>query len=168
MTIEIRPIQNSESEAVYEMFQQIPSVENKATNKANGLSFDEFQDFCKNAVLRAVKSSSENHVITIMYLIFDDKIPVGFGKFRPFMNEICIKNRAFNFAYMVAPKYRGKGHATRFIAFLKQEALKYGLSEIRGTALTENRASCRVMEKNGGVVEACFDGETTYVISLNA
>jgi len=166
MTIKIRPIQNTESEAVYEMFQKIPSVENDATNKANGLTFDEFQEFCKKAVLRSKESHEEGHAITIMYLIFDDETPVGFGKFRPIMTDLCIKNRAFHFAYMISPKYRGRGYATQFIAFLKQEALKYGLTEIKGTALIENKASCRVMEKNGGILEDCLDGEATYVIPL--
>ena len=166
MTIKIRPIREQESEEVYQMFQKIPREENEATNKANGLSFEEFQDFCKKAVLRSKESLQEGHAITITYLIFDDEKPVGFGKFRPVMTDLCIQNRAFHFAYMIAPQYRGRGYATAFIKFLKNEALKHGLTEIRGTALIDNKASCKVMEKSGGVLENCSDGEATYVIRL--
>ncbi|MBR2299385.1 MAG: GNAT family N-acetyltransferase [Alphaproteobacteria bacterium] len=164
--IKIRPILETESEEVYRMFQEIPQEENEATNKAHGLSFDGFQDFCKKAVLRSKESPQDGHAITITYLIFDGEIPVGFGKFRPIMTELCVQNRAFHFAYMIAPKFRGRGYATAFIKFLKNEALKYGLTEIRGTALIDNKASCKVMEKNGGIMEDCSDGEATYVISL--
>jgi len=166
MTVYIRPIEKSESESVYQMFQQIPAVENEATNKASGLSFDDFQDFCKKAVLRSKECHQAGHAITITYLIFDDDVPVGFGKFRPIMTDLCIQNRAFHFAYMIAPQYRGKGYATHFISFLKQEARKYGLTEIKGTALTDNKASCRVMEKNGGILVDSSSGEATYVIYL--
>ena len=167
MTILIRPLKSRESKAVYQMFQEIPPKENGASNKAHGLTFAEFQNFCKTAVLRSKgKNVPAGHVAQILYLIFDEETPVGFGKFRPFMNEECIKNRAFHFGYMIAPKYRRKGYATHFISFIKKEAEKYNLTEIRGTAFVENIASCRVMEKNGGVLELCADGEATYVIPL--
>ena len=55
---------------------------------------------------------------------------------------------------------------TAFISFVKKEALKRGLTEIRGTALIENMASRRVMEKNGGVLESAYDNGATYVIPL--
>ena len=167
MNLHIRSICETESELVYRMFQNIPKVENDATNKANGLTFDEFQDFCKKAVLRSKECEEEGHAITIMYIIFDGDVPVGFGKFRPIMTDLCIKNRAFHFAYMIAPQFRGRGYATAFIEFLKNEALKYGLTEIRGTASMDNKASCKVMEKNGGILEDCSDGEATYVIKLS-
>ena len=47
MSIFIRPIQEKEDDAVYQMFQDIPAIQNEATNHANGLSRIEFADFCK-------------------------------------------------------------------------------------------------------------------------
>ena len=167
MTIKIRPFRKLESRAVYEMLQTITREENEATNKVGGITFDEFKEFCKNAVQRAKgQKLPEGHIPQITYLIFDEDIPVGFGKFRPIMNELCIKNRAFHFSYMIAPKHRGKGYATAFIAFIKKKALKRGLTEIRGTALIENMASRRGMEKNGGILESAYDNGATYVIPL--
>ena len=167
MTIIIRPIQEKEDDAVYRMFQDIPAEENRATNHAHGMSKAEFDAFCKKNVANA---NGENlpagKVPQTMYLIFDDDVPVGFGKFRPFLNETCIQNRAGHFAYMVSPEYRGKGYASAYLAFIKEEAKKIGLTQIEGTPLASNIASRRVMEKNGGKVKAYADDEVTYVIDL--
>ncbi|MBP5534789.1 MAG: GNAT family N-acetyltransferase [Alphaproteobacteria bacterium] len=167
MTIFIRPIQEHEDDAVYQMFQDIPEEENRATNHAHGMTRKEFSEFCKKNVLNAKKEAlPKDKVPQIMYIIFDDAIPVGFGKFRPFLNEFCIKTRAGHFAYMISPKYRKRGYATAFLSFIKTEAQKAGLTEIEGTPLQKNIASRRVMEKNGGVVKEYNEDEVTYVIKL--
>ena len=167
MTISIRPIQEHEDDTVYQMFQDIPEEENRATNHAHGMARKEFDEFCKKNVLNAKKEAlPKDKVSQTMYIIFDNGIPVGFGKFRPFLNESCIKNRAGHFAYMVSPKYRKRGYATAFLSFIKTEAQKEGLTEIEGTPLQKNIASCRVMEKNGGVIKEYNEDEVTYVIKL--
>ena len=163
--IRIRPLKAIESHAVYQMFHSIPQKENDAENKAANLTIKEFRDFCKQAVLNAKgEKLAKGRVPQITYLIFDGETPVGFGKFRPVMNKFCIQSRIFNFAYMIVPKFRGRGYATKFIDFLKKEAQKYGLKEIRGSARTDNKGSCRVMEKNGGILENDQNNESTYVI----
>lgn len=172
MSVLIRPIQEKENDAVYQMFQDIPAEENRATNHANGLSRVEFDAFCLKMNARSIanakgmKEFPDGRVPSKMYIIFDDEIPVGFGKFRPFLNDACIKNRAGNFAYMISPKHRGKGYATAFLSFVKEEAQKIGLTEIEGTPLQQNIASRKVMEKNGGKIKEYADDEVTYIFSL--
>ena len=174
MTITIRPIQERENDAVYQMFQDIPEEENRATNHAHGMTHLEFEAFCKkmnnHSVLNAhgLKEFPDGKVPSTMYIILDDDVPVGFGKFRPFLNEACIKNRAGHFAYMISPKHRGKGYATAFLSFVKDEAEKMGLTEIEGTPLVKNIASCRVMEKNGGKIKEYADDEVTYIFTLKS
>lgn len=172
MTLLIRPIQEHENDTVYQMFQDIPAEENGATNHANGMDHDAFDDFCKKMNSRSIahangqKEFPDGKVPQTVYLIFEDDTPVGFGKFRPFLNEACIKNRAGHFAFMVSPKHRCKGSATKYLAFVKNEAIKLGLTEIEGTALEGNIASCRVMEKNGGTIKERVDGDVVYQIKL--
>ena len=174
MAVVIRPIQEREDDAVYRMFQDIPAEENSATNHANGLSRSEFDTFCKKMLARSVanargkKEFDDGKVPTTMYIIFDAGVPVGFGKFRPFLNKACIQNRAGHFAYMISPKYRGKGYATAFLSFVKGEARKMGLAEIEGTTLVKNLASRRVMEKNDGKIKEYTDDEVTYILPLKA
>ena len=168
----IRPIQEKEDDAVYQMFQDIPATQNDATNRANGLSRIEFDTFCKKMTERSIaaangrKKFSDNRIPQTIYIIFDNDVPVGFGKFRPFLNEACIKIRAGHFGYMISTKYQGKGYATKLLSFLKEEARKIGLQEIEGVARKKNSASCRVMEKNGGKIKEHIDKDVVYTIAL--
>lgn len=174
MTVVIRPIQEHENDAIYQMFQDIPAEENRATNHANGLSRTDFDTFCKKMNARSIENANgkkefdDGKVPSTMFIILDNDIPVGFGKFRPFLNEACIKNRAGHFAYMISSKHRGRGYATAFLSFVKEEARKFGLTEIEGTPLRQNIASCKVMEKNGGKIKEYTDDEVTYTFALKS
>lgn len=173
MTVFIRPIQEHEDDVVYQMFQDIPAEENDATNHANGMKRSDFDEFCKQMNARSIANANgkkefpDGKVPQTMYIIFDDEIPVGFGKFRPFLNEACIQNRAGHFAYMISPKHRGKGYATTFLSFIKNEALKLGLNELEGTVLEKNAESCHVMEKVGGRIKERIESDIIYTITLD-
>ena len=168
MSLIIRPIREKETNAVYQMFQDIPSVENGSGNKANGLTPEEFDNFCKLNVSYAKNEGlPEGRVPQTIYLIFDNDIPVGFGKFRPFLNEDCMQRKIGHFAYMISPKFRNRGFATQFLSFIKKEAEQLGLTEIEGGALKDNLASRRVMEKNGGKIKEEPGDEVIYVIPLH-
>ena len=173
MSVSIRPIQKHENDDVYQMFQDIPEEENDATNHANGMNRSDFDEFCKQMDARSIakangkKEFSDGKVPQTMYIIFNDEIPVGFGKFRPFLNEACIRNRAGHFAYMISPKHRGKGYATTFLSFIKSEALKLGLNELEGTVLEKNTVSCHIMEKVGGRIKERVESDIVYTIDLN-
>jgi len=167
MTIAIRPIRKKETDAVYQMFQDIPATENGAENKANGMTPEEFDNFCKLNVSYAKKEGlPPGRVPQTIYIIFNDNIPVGFGKFRPFLNEDCIRRKIGHFAFMISPKFRNKGFATQFLSFIKKEAEQLGLTEIEGGALKENLASRRTMEKNGGKIKEEFQNKVIYVIPV--
>ena len=167
MSILIRPIQEKESEAVYQMFQDIPAKENNTSNHANGISFSEFDDFCKKAVEGAERENlTVTNIPEILYLMFDDKIPVGFAKFRPFLNKDCAQKRVSQYAYMISPKHRGKGYASMLLAFLKEESVKIGLLEVEVGALKENAISRHIIEKNGGILTDTIKQRVIYRIPL--
>ena len=148
MTLLIRPIQEKENDAVYQMFQDIPAEENGAKNHAHGLTYSEFDDFCKSSVSAArMEGLAEGSIPQILYIMIDGDIPVGFGKFRPFLDDFCKQNRVGHFAYMISPKFRGKGYATKFLSLIKEEAQKLGLKEIEGATLKNNQPSCHVIIK---------------------
>lgn len=54
--------------------------------------------------------------------------------------------------YFVRPSERGKGYATRILALALEHVQALGLSRVLLTCHTANRASARVIEKNGGVL----------------
>ncbi len=167
MPIYIRPIQRNENEDVYAMFQEIPAMENGATNKFNGLSFIEFQAFCCSVVDRAEgKNLPKDRYPQAVFIIFDNEKPVGFGKYRPFLNEQAIQNRAGHFAYMIRPSCRGKGYATEILKRFKQLAVNDGLTALEGSIEKDNHASRRVIEKNGGQVKEYFKENIVFRIAL--
>lgn len=52
--------------------------------------------------------------------------------------------------YRICPGQRGKGHGTRMLALALDEARNLGLARVLVTCDPENRASVRVIERNGG------------------
>jgi len=52
--------------------------------------------------------------------------------------------------YRICPSQRGKGHGTRMLALALSEARNLGLAKVLLTCDPENRASVRVIERNGG------------------
>lgn len=171
----ILPIKENETDDVYQMFQEIPAEENGATNHANGLNREDFDEFCKKmneysiANAAGKKEFPNGKVPQTMYIISNNKgTPVGFGKFRPYLNDACIRNRAGNFAYMIHKDFRRMGFGTAFLLFVLDQAQNMGLSEIEGTALKENKASCLLMEKHGGIFckRKSVKGDAVYKFNI--
>jgi len=64
--------------------------------------------------------------------------------------------------YAVVPWKRRLGYATRALALLLPEARAVGLGRIEITTETENRASRRVIEANGGILVERFEKPSAY------
>jgi len=54
--------------------------------------------------------------------------------------------------YWICPSQRGKGHGTRMLALALGEARNLGLVRVLVTCDPENKASVRVIERNGGTL----------------
>lgn len=68
--------------------------------------------------------------------------------------------------YDVRPSRRREGHASRMLAAALPIAAALGLDQALLTCDEDNLGSRRVIEKNGGVLEAAEDGKRRYWISL--
>ncbi|MDE3080311.1 MAG: GNAT family N-acetyltransferase [Paracoccaceae bacterium] len=64
--------------------------------------------------------------------------------------------------YAVLPAHRGRGHATAALALMLAEAAARGLRRVDLTVEPANRASIRVIEKNGGRRVERFDRPASY------
>ncbi len=168
MSILIRPIKEKETKAVWQMFQDIPAKENNTSNHANGIPFEEFDNFCKETVEASkMENLTKRTIPEIMYLMFDNDIPIGFAKLRPFLNEKAQLKRVSQFAYMISPQYRAKGYGKQLFSFLKNESQKIGLSEVKIGSLRENSISRHIIEKNGGIlVDDSTEARVIYKIML--
>lgn len=65
-----------------------------------------------------------------------------------------LKDFGGHIGYVIRPSERNKGYATLMLAETMREAKKLGLKELLITAASENTASRKVIEKNGGLLEA--------------
>jgi predicted acetyltransferase len=69
--------------------------------------------------------------------------------------------------YHVVPRHRRRGHATRMLAQAKPACRALGLTELLITCGTDNVASRRVIEANGGLLERVVDGEAHYRLATS-
>lgn len=59
-----------------------------------------------------------------------------------------------NIGYMIRPRERGKGHATRMLALALEKARSLNLSRVLVTCDSANAPSARVIQKNGGKLDS--------------
>ena len=56
--------------------------------------------------------------------------------------------------YDIRPSARGRGFGTTLLSLTKQRAAAMGIARLRITCDVDNKASIRVIEKNGGILDA--------------
>jgi len=89
----------------------------------------------------------------IVYFLLEDE--------RTFLGSVRLRLKLVPFlavegghiGYDIRPSQRGKGYATRMLALCLQKARECGFDRVLVTCDQANRASARVIEKNGGVLE---------------
>ena len=99
-----------------------------------------------------------DHVPTTFLFAFVRERIVGSVSIRHHLNP-TLERRGGHIGYVVAPEFRGKGHATAML----RKALQItrddlGLSQVLVTCDDDNVASIRTIEKCGGVLEDIVSG----------
>lgn len=85
------------------------------------------------------------------WYVRDDRI-LGRIRLRHALNE-RLRQEGGHIGYDVRPSEWGKGHATRMLSLMLPIAREAGLDRALLTCDDDNRASARVIEKNGGVLQ---------------
>lgn len=101
---------------------------------------------------------------TIYWIMVEDKI-VGIGKLRHYLNESLL-NYGGNIGYAISSEYRGKGIASKALSLILQEANNHEQEEVLLTVDSDNIASCKVIENNGGILKKEEDGTCFYWIKI--
>jgi predicted acetyltransferase len=65
----------------------------------------------------------------------------------------ALEHHGGHVGYAIRPSERLKGYGTRLLALTLDKAREMGLGRVLVTCDTDNFASVRVIEKNGGVLE---------------
>ena len=151
--IELKKLSINDGKDIYNLLQEMPKEENGLINKANGLSFEEFQTWLK---AKQIESEQEGlidgwKVPSTTFWLYVDGVPVGFGNLRHFLTE-ALSKAGGNIGYGIAPQFRGKGYGNILLKLLLQEARKIGLEKVLVTIHLDNIPSQKVALANGGVI----------------
>ena len=151
--IELKKLSINDGKDIYNLLQEMPKEENGLINKANGLSFEEFQTWLK---AKQIESEQEGlidgwKVPSTTFWLYVDGVPVGFGNLRHFLTE-ALSKAGGNIGYGIAPEFRGKGYGNILLKLLLQEARKIGLEKVLVTIHLDNIPSQKVALANGGVI----------------
>ena len=88
--------------------------------------------------------------MTIFWLIGPEGSVVGESRFRHYLNA-GLEVEGGNIGYIIRPSFRRRGFGTQILALTLEKARGQGLSRVLVTCDSDNVASARIIEKNGGV-----------------
>lgn len=161
--LELKKVSSDDGQDVYAMLQEIPRDENGLLNHANGLSFDEYKLWLDKQVRLSAQEGIVDgwKVPSVLYWLYADGVPVGFGKLRLFLTD-ALRREGGHIGYAVAPRYRGNGYGKELLRLLLEEAGKRGIEKALVTIRTDNAASQAVALSNGGVITDRTD-ERVYI-----
>ncbi len=152
MKIELKPLQLSDAQNLYEFFQNLPASENGRSNRAHGLSRKDFATWVQSEIDSAQgKNLKPGYVPGTTYVMYVDGVPVGISNLRHYLNE-NLKKDGGHIGTHILPEYRGRG----FGNIIKQETLKkakdMGINPVLIFNNDDNIAAWRASEKLGGIL----------------
>jgi predicted acetyltransferase len=89
--------------------------------------------------------------MTIYWLVKDDEVVLGESRLRHSLTP-ALKHHGGHLGYVIRPAQRQKGYGTLILALTLEKAHALGIGSVRITCNTDNIASVRIIEKNGGVL----------------
>ena len=88
MKIELKPLQLSDTETLYEFFQKLPASENGKHNRAHGLSRKDFAEWVQRELdYSQGKNLKPGYVPGTTYILYIDDVPVGVSNLRHYLND---------------------------------------------------------------------------------
>lgn len=155
------------AEQEHEMLQGILDGENGFTNPAYNLSYGEYKNWLQE---------TDNHSRGIAlpdgwipyttYFLYIDDAPVGYGRIRH-SSSVYLEtvDGVGNLGYGISKEYRGKGYGTILLKELLGKCKELGYNEIKLFPLKTNKATVKIMIKNGGEIIGEFR-KTKHVIRI--
>ena len=156
-----------DSKDCYELLKHIGKSENDFTNPVSEMSFNEYKKWLKQQdEWSRGEGLPEGYVPQVCFWLMVDKTPVGFGKIRLGLTPRS-RIEGGNIGYAIDSRFRGKGYGTKLLELLIAKAKELSLQEVLLTVKLDNYASCKVAERNGGVILQETDSWRYYTIKGN-
>lgn len=171
MKYRIELINKKMGNEVYEMYQDIPKNELGTTNKIKGCSIDEFYKIIEEFKKEEKSINTDLNTTTNRYIFFVDNVPVGEIGIRTTFNDYWI-NKGSQIFYKIRLSQRNKGYGTKMLHLILEECKKLGMKKVRINCDNTNKASKRIIEKNGGKIDiknykTKAGYSSSYIIDLN-
>lgn len=124
-----------------------------------------------DALLVAVRTDADpasvqgpDRVHSDYYWIFDGTEMVGFVAVRHSIDTEFLRTQGGHIGYSVRPSHRRRGHASRALGLALGRARGLGLDRVLVTCDTDNVASARTIESQGGEFESVVEIKRRYWI----
>jgi predicted acetyltransferase len=116
---------------------------------------DGFKEYLKDLKnFENISTVPDSYVPSICFFLVDhDGRFIGSTRLRTKLNKKMIIEGG-NIGYDIRPSFWNKGFGTKILALCLVEAKMHGLVHVLVTCDTDNEASARVIEKNGGILES--------------
>ncbi len=155
-----------DEEIIWRMLQELPENENGFINPGFDKPISEFPTLLE----KIVRDSQEEFVTTgfvpqTSFWLFLEETPIGMCKIRHRLTK-ALKKQGGHIGYAIHPSFRGKGYGTKLLALAIGEAKKLGLKRLLLTPYSRNLPSCRLIERNGGVLKKTAHQSSYYWITI--
>lgn len=150
MNIKLRPLELSDSETLYDFFQQLPASENGKNNHAHGLSREGFREWVKQQIdFSNGKNLPEGRVPSTTYILYIDDTPVGVGDLRHYLCPSLEKDGG-HIGTHILPQYRGMGYGNIIKREMLKKANEIGIDSVLIFNHDDNVPAWKTSEKMGG------------------
>ena len=145
---------------LYNMYQDIPLLDNGEVNILNGKPFDEFKSICKSYL-------NED---TNRYILVYRGDYIGELGIRTSLDDFWI-NKGSQIFYKIRSTKRRNGYGYKILELGLKEAKKIGFNQVRVNCSDTNLASKKIIIKNGGIEDIVSyktktGTSTSYIIKL--
>jgi len=92
---------------------------------------------------------------SLFYLVDVDRKILGKSSLRHELNDF-LRNIGGHIGYVIRPDERQKGYGATILKLTLEKARERGLNRVLVTCDADNIASAKIIEKNGGILEATY------------
>jgi len=150
---------------IYKMLQKIGKNENGFENKGFGMSIEEYRGYIDELIEAEDPTRLKPGMVpqTVFWLYDNDEV-IGFSKMRHYLND-KLRVRGGHIGYGIRKDKRNMGYGRKILELTLEEIADLEIKEILITCDSDNIASRKVIEHNGGRLVTVTEGLCSYEIS---
>jgi len=152
--MQLRKLEEKDYEKFKEFSEEYSlSGDDRYTEKSN--SREAYSNFLTEILKNENKETIPSHLVPgyWFWLVDESDHLLGSIRLRKYLND-QLKIEGGHIGYDIRPSVRNKGLGTKMLNLCLEEAKELNLEKVLITCFTDNPASAKVIEKNGGVLES--------------